>query len=58
VRHLALHNPRGRLSRYLAVHGVAVQASQDELLESLFARGAEALAAAARAGNPDTAVPA
>jgi diguanylate cyclase (GGDEF)-like protein len=48
VRHLALHNPRGRLSRYLAVHGIAVQAKADESLESLFARGTEALAAATR----------
>ena len=50
VRNLALHNPRGRRSRYLTIHGVAVQAEADESLDALFARSIDMLAAGAGQG--------
>lgn len=50
VRNLALHNPRGRLSRYLSVRGLAVQADADESLATLYTRAVEALAACGQSG--------
>jgi diguanylate cyclase (GGDEF)-like protein/PAS domain S-box-containing protein len=44
ARNLGLHNPRGRLDRYVVVHGVAVSAdTRSDNVESLLARGTEAL---------------